>query len=164
MKRRSSPPNRKRDNARADLVLVHFMSIFGHKLFTLCNLCVLCVSVVVSQPPRHREHRGCTEKKSLIGGSITGDVSDDFVKLARAFANVLHRDALVVAVHAFVFFGGRVNRRPAISDYAELPVELAFSITAEHLRRDNCVGDTSLSSCARSAKTTPYRSGNCLVV
>src|SRR6185437_3403413 len=34
---------------------------------SLCNLCVLCASVVKNcsrkQPQRHREHRGCTEKK-----------------------------------------------------------------------------------------------------
>src|SRR5215212_1361531 len=33
---------------------------------SLCNLCVLCVSVVVfltnNEPQRHRAHRGCTEK------------------------------------------------------------------------------------------------------
>ena len=37
---------------------------------SLCNLCVLCASVVISQqykPLRHREpreHRGCTEKQA----------------------------------------------------------------------------------------------------
>src|SRR5215212_4695535 len=41
---------------------------------SLCNLCVLCVSVVVfpsnSEPQRHRAHRGCTEEESLrLGGS-----------------------------------------------------------------------------------------------
>jgi len=34
---------------------------------SLCNLCVLCVSVVKKMqqtpPQRHRERRGCTEKK-----------------------------------------------------------------------------------------------------
>src|SRR6185369_1254506 len=32
---------------------------------SLCNLCVLCVSVVIS-PWRHREHRGCTEKNAYF--------------------------------------------------------------------------------------------------
>src|SRR5829696_6018515 len=35
----------------------------------LCNLCVLCVSVVYSKfhlPQRHREHRGCTEKNGIL--------------------------------------------------------------------------------------------------
>ena len=34
-------------------------------MLSLCNLCVLCVSVVNERlkPQRHREHRGCTEKQ-----------------------------------------------------------------------------------------------------
>src|SRR6185503_13543233 len=71
------------------------------------------------------------------GFLLTGDFSHDFVEFARALANIFNRDSLVVAMHTFVFFDGRVNRRPAISDYAELSKELAFSITAQHLCGNN---------------------------
>src|SRR5215468_465958 len=73
---------------------------------------------------------------SRLGG-LPGDLSYNFIKLARALTNVLNRDAFVVAMHAFVFFGGGVNRGPAISDDAELSIKLAFSITAQHLGSDN---------------------------
>src|SRR5215204_2056456 len=43
---------------------------------SLCNLCVLCVSVVVLLsrvlPQRHRAHRGCTEKAFAIAILLTG--------------------------------------------------------------------------------------------
>src|SRR5262245_30026918 len=71
---------------------------------------------------------------------LTGDIAHDFVKLARALTNVLDRDAFVVTMHAFVFFRRGVNRGPAVSDDAELSIELALSITAQHLGGDNCAG------------------------
>src|ERR1051326_3701232 len=70
-------------------------------------------------------------------GLRTGDITYNFVKLAGPLTNVFNRDAFVVAMHAFVFRGGGVNRSPAVSDNAELPIELAFSITAQHLGSDN---------------------------
>src|SRR5947207_6307892 len=39
-------------------------------IFSLCKLCVLCVSVVlfqINEPQRHREHRACTEKNVKLG-------------------------------------------------------------------------------------------------
>src|SRR5690349_4664290 len=136
MKRRSSPPNP--SVIIRERISVSLISCASLGMFSLCNLCVLCVSVVFSSlDHRDTENTEVAQRRESSIRGLTGDVSDDFVKFARAFTNVLHRDALVVAVHAFVFLGGRVNRRPAVSHDAELPVELAFSITAEHLGCDN---------------------------
>lgn len=48
-----------------------------HWLSSLCNLPVLCASVVMflrnSEPQRHREHRGCTEKASLFDSDVSID-------------------------------------------------------------------------------------------
>src|ERR1043165_1520849 len=83
-------------------------------------------------------HRYLFEMSSFRG--LTGDVSHDLVKLARALANVLYRNTFVVAMHTFILFGGRVNWGPAVSDDAELSIKLAFSITAQHLGCDNRAG------------------------
>src|SRR6476469_3373938 len=46
---------------------------------SLCNLCVLCVSVVffwsTRSPQRHREHRGCTEKILIVLLLVTPSVA-----------------------------------------------------------------------------------------
>src|SRR6185503_9521797 len=71
---------------------------------------------------------------------LAGDLFYYFIKLARSLPHILHGDALVVAVNAFIFFGRRVKRHPAVSDNTELPIELTFSVTAQHLCCDYGIG------------------------
>src|SRR5688500_7358656 len=53
----------------------------SRNLFSLCNLCVLCVSVVdqltIHSPQRRREHEGCTE------GCMTAFPTSRFLSFSR---------------------------------------------------------------------------------
>src|SRR6185436_18832516 len=68
---------------------------------------------------------------------LLGDLPYDFEELARALTNVFHSNTFVVSVHALVLLDSSVERGPTVSDDAELSIELAFGIAAEHLGRDD---------------------------
>ena len=73
-------------------------------------------------------------------------------------------DAFIVSVNTLILFDGRVKRHPAISRYAELSVELALSVAAQHLSSDYGLGVVCFSHLRNHFEEFRIDSGNYLVV